>query len=251
MEAITFGESGALAASGLLQGSSAIVFGASATGGTPATLTGSGAIAFGESGVLTGSGAASTTGTAAILEGADQVTATGTGGSATGIAAILEGGDIVLASGSGSILPAGKHRKRYGVRDGDRLLIFDTRRQADAAKAAIAARRSPISKPLSRIRIPPHEVIDLPAVKTLAAVEHREPQVTRLLQARDYTPLIALYRDMQRRKDLAAQEAIAQEALQAQEADEAAAILLLHHEQRRQYAAHIHALIPLLEYLKR
>jgi hypothetical protein len=174
---------------------------------------------------------------------------------------ILRAGDVAFTLGglsaafalgtitNGGHLPAGKHRKRYGVRDGDRLLIFDTRRQADAAKAAIAARRSTHrTKPLTRIKVPPHEVIDVPAVRTLAAVQHREPEVTRMLAAKDYTPLIALYRDMQRRKDLAAEES----ARAAAQEDEETAMHFLHddYEQRRQYAAHIRALIPLLEHLK-
>lgn len=83
---------------------------------------------------VSASGTASAAGSAAITEGHDTVAASGASG-ISGTAAITEARDSVAASGtvSGGIVPAGRHRKRYPVRDGDRSLIFDNK--ADAQRA--------------------------------------------------------------------------------------------------------------------
>lgn len=61
--------------------------------------------------------------------------------------------------------PAGKHRKRYGVVEGWRLLLFDTKADADAFKSSQKQAKSPV-KALKRIRtVDPVQVINLPELK--------------------------------------------------------------------------------------
>lgn len=110
-------------------------------------------------------------------------------------------------------VPAGKHRKRYGVRDGWKLLVFDSRSEAQRARLAIAARDKPARK-ATQIRVTPipHQVIELPALQILAAERGKAMVYQRALDASRYAQLIDLYR-----------------ALRRQEEEEIATILLLMH----------------------
>lgn len=85
-------------------------------------------------------------------------------------------------------------RKRYGVIDGTRLLIFATQSQATAARRAIESGRistteAPIPA-LRRINVsPPLEVVPLKEVEQVAQAAHAGPQFRRLLKAHDSTAI--------------------------------------------------------------
>lgn len=154
----------------------------------------------------------------------------------TGLAAVISLGTISV-SGVG----AGKHRKRYGVLDGDRLLIFDTRVQADTAKAVIAARNVPQPRNTRKLKVRPlpaaREVVPLPQIAALAARAREEPQFNQLVADRASTRLADLYHILKERQE-----------------DEDAAITLLHLDRLERDAHRTHAMniiTALQHYLRR
>jgi len=101
--------------------------------------------------------------------------------------------------------PAGRHHKRYGVLDGNTLLVFNTLAEANAAKAAIAARAAVAAKPaLKRVKVKPmpkpEERIPLAATASLAAAAGQTADYRALLSAKAYTDLVAMH-DALRRAD--------------------------------------------------
>ena len=109
-------------------------------------------------------------------------------------------------------LGAGRHRKWYGVRDGQQLLVFDSKVKADAARVALAERDAP--KPKNRARKvkvreipPPHEVLELPQIRRLAESQHETNTYHELLAAHSYTQLIQLHHDLKAQAQVRAQQA--------------------------------------------
>lgn len=85
-------------------------------------------------------------------------------------------------------------RKRYGVIDGTRLLIFATQGQAAAARSAIESGRiSTTEAPIPALRrinvAPPLEVVPLKEVEQVAQAARAGPQFRRLLKAHDSTAI--------------------------------------------------------------
>ncbi len=112
---------------------------------------------------------------------------------------------------SGAV-PAGKHHKRYGVRDGDKLLVFDTKTAADAMRATINARGTGEAPKLKRIKVVPQPTvtIDLPQMSGLAQEQRKAAQFNYLLDTRAYyRPLISMYFDLKREDQLREEEEIA------------------------------------------
>ena len=185
-------------------------------------VSGSAAIIEGAD-TVTASGTATTgaTGSAAITEGSDAVSATGSVG-VSGSAAVTEGDDTVTATGSTPNSAAGRHRKWYGVRDGQKLLVFDSKVKADAARIALAERDAPKPKNRRKVKVreipPPHEVLELPQVRRLAESQHETNTYHELLAAHSYTQLIQLHHDLKAQAQLRAQQA----------EEEEIAMLLLH-----------------------
>ena len=94
------------------------------------------------------------------------------------------------------ITPAGKHRKRYGVYDGSRLLLFDTPAEAKAAQRALD---KPEQKPLKRLKIKPAAIVPIAEIKAAAAVFNEMPKVTQLLAERRYTHLANVWGGLEQR----------------------------------------------------
>jgi len=219
-------------------GSAAITEGADTVSGSGALSTsGSAAMAEG-SDTVSGSGTATTgvTGSGVIAEGTDTVSGTGAL-STTGTGAAIEAADSVSGTGQAGSgpQPAGRHRKRYGVFDGDRLLIFDTRAKADEAQVAIASRELPKPRNARRIRVKPipkpTEVIPLPQIAAAAESvgEYRAYQT--ILSDAAPTRMADFY-----------------EGLRARYEEEETARHLLHldREERRMHIAHLTEAVNLL-----
>jgi hypothetical protein len=210
--ALTVGATGALAGAGALVGESDLVFGASATLTQPGAMQGTAAITMGSSGALSGFGA---------LVGTCQIVLGASGTSPVGSA-------------------AGKHRRRrFGVFDGDRLLAFDTRGEAEQAKAAIAARDLPKPRNARKVKIKPlppaQEIIPLPQIAAVAQSMGESGQYEQLLADQASNRLLDFY-----------------VALRAREEEEAALSLLhLDREERLAHSAHLtHAVELLYQYLR-
>jgi hypothetical protein len=124
---------------------------------------------------------------------------------------------------------AGRHkRRRYAVREGDRLLVFDTPAQAQAAREAIDARAAKsikaARKPLP-IAPKPAEVLDLGQMRQQASAVGVGLQFERLLLDRKLSDLIALYHDLGTRQEQA--RAVAEEVLRQRREEEDIAIWML------------------------
>lgn len=97
--------------------------------------------------------------------------------------------------------PAGR-RKRYGVEVGDRLLIFNTRDEADdRARAALKDHTAAPEPKLIKVRTPPQPAatIHLPRLKAFAAAQRID--YAQLIAKRKYDQLIDLYHQLQRREE--------------------------------------------------
>lgn len=97
-------------------------------------------------------------------------------------------GQVSVPSGSG---PAGRHRKWYAVKDGYKLLVFESKEAADAARAALKvpeARRRTI-----KVKAPkPVEIIDLKVLRREAALNDRLSDYIAYEQNRQYRELIQM-----------------------------------------------------------
>lgn len=229
--------SGAVGASGaasIAEGSDSVV-------GTGATSTGGSAAITEGHDTVDASGAQGAVGDAAIAEDADTVS--GSGSTATsGSAAIAEGHDRPQGSGNatGSVVPAGRHRRRYGVRVGERILLFDTPAQAQAARAALQPRSARVPRHLRVVPPVPAEIIDLPTVRALAEQQHQLPQLQTLESGPDYAPLAVFYRELQLREQLARSTRRRMQELAARE------LLLQEREHRRALLQQLQPLLSLL-----
>ena len=159
--------------------------------------------------VAAGTGTDAVSGTAAISEGHDTAVGAGTN-SVSGTAAISEASDTASAAGSAGAVtgskPAGddtkrgRQKRRYGVRDGWRLLIFDTKEQADAAKAALSRPISPASKRSAPLRIrvtpAPAQVVDLPEMRKEATSYGLVERYDTLLAAKRFHDLARMTNDL-------------------------------------------------------
>lgn len=97
--------------------------------------------------------------------------------------------------------PAGRRRKRYGLIDGERLLIFDTKAKYEAA---IAAKRTQIAPKLRRIKIRtpvPVLTVSLPQLKADAVIRKELPRYEQGLASRYHESLVAMAEGMRRRED--------------------------------------------------
>ena len=130
--------------------------------------------------------------------------------------------------------PAGRHH-RYGVRDGWRLLIFDTPEQAEAARQAIRERDRPKDKSRPKKRkvrgIPQAaQTIDLQELRTEATAVELRPLYDQLLSTARFTDVDALVRQIAERKEAKKREeharALIVQAMQREE--EEIAVILLH-----------------------
>ena len=110
-----------------------------------------------------------------------------------GLSAVFALGQIVLGAQSA----AGKHRRHFGVRDGDRLLIFDTRAEANAAAQAIALRDAPKPRNKRKVKVrpipTPAEVVPLPVVARAAESAGATESYQELLRIQAYTLLAQRY----------------------------------------------------------
>lgn len=103
----------------------------------------------------------------------------------------------ITVSGGDTAIGAGRHHRRFGVRDGERLLIFDTRLEADQAKLAIAQRDLPAPKNPKRLKVRPipipRETLTLPQVERIAQQVHETDAYEDLLRSQAYTVLVQRY----------------------------------------------------------
>jgi hypothetical protein len=128
-------------------------------------------------------------GVAAITEGADTPADTATD-SVSGLGAITEGTDTATAVGTGiAIVPAGRGHKRYAVRHGWRLFVYDSKAQADSAR-----RKHKKKKVLPK----PVQIIEIAPLRALAKLEKVEPQLNALLVNHDYDQVISLHAALMR-----------------------------------------------------
>jgi hypothetical protein len=80
--------------------------------------------------------------------------------------------------------PAGKHRKRYGVQDGWKLLLFNTKVDADAYRQSL--RKDIPAKKLKRIKtVEPAQTIDLPELKK-SLPPLLVPKLDKMIRDREY-----------------------------------------------------------------
>lgn len=225
-----------------VNGTAAITEGAdtvSAAGTT--TIVATAAIVEGAD-TVAGSGTTTIVGIAAILEGGDIVVASGAVGTVTGTAAILEGQDQVSANGSGGLQTnAGRHAKRYGVMDGWRLLLFNTKADADAFKTAAKQAKSP-AKALKRIRtVEPVQVINIPELKRSLP----PPQAARVDQ------MIREKRFDQVARLPTIADQYAAEAKQRAEVDEISHVVQAHRQASIEHAQGIHQALKVLHEIRK
>lgn len=90
---------------------------------------------------------------------------------------------IITSNGTG----AGRHRKRYAVRDGYKLLLFETRKQAKAYEASIQPKATP-AQIQRAIKVRPTEKLDLTPLKAVLAFKTA-------LASHDYEAIEKLARD--------------------------------------------------------
>jgi hypothetical protein len=97
-------------------------------------------------------------------------------------------GQISVPSGSG---PAGRHRKWYAVKDGYKLLVFESKEAADAARAALKVPE--VRRRTIKVKAPkPVEVIDLKVLRREAALNDRLSDYIAYEQNRQYRELIQM-----------------------------------------------------------
>ncbi|HTO43139.1 MAG TPA: hypothetical protein VML56_03610, partial [Burkholderiales bacterium] len=125
---------------------------------------------------------------------------------------------------------AGRHTKRYGVRDGDRLLVFMNKADADAARKAIEAKNSSspnAARALKRIKAAkilaqPVDIVPVALVRQAAESQHAISEYLEMARKHSYTSLINAYYDWKRKAE---DEHRKREAM-AREEEEIAVILL-------------------------
>lgn len=149
----------------------------------------------------------------------------------------VTGGDVVSGG------PAGKHRKRYGVMDGWRLQLFDTKADADAYRTSL--RKDIPAKKAKRVKLAePAQMIDLPKLKASLPPE-LAAKLTQMLRDR-------LYGDVQ---ELAQQaEQLRADITARQERDDLDLVTHVVHAHRQAHIAHvqgIHSALRLLHEIRR
>jgi hypothetical protein len=89
---------------------------------------------------------------------------------------------------------AGRHRKQYGVLVGERLLVFDTKAEAEAAaRPKLTLRRV--------VKAAPRLSISLPELERMAAVRGRGQDYLVMQRGKEYARMVALHQELVRREE--------------------------------------------------
>lgn len=99
-------------------------------------------------------------------------------------------------------VPAGKHRKRYGVLVAGKLLVFDSPQKAEQAKQAALALVGRLSLKRLRIAAPvPEEIVPLAEVRARAQEFNVYPAFQNFARQRDYESMLKLYDELRAKRE--------------------------------------------------